>query len=74
AAILGAAWATPAAAQREFIDPAQACTPDVHRLCSEFIPDRNRITACLFKKRLQLSRDCRTVMKPRGKAYRPGRS
>jgi hypothetical protein len=40
----------------------QACTPDVMRLCQEFIPDRPRIGACLSKNRKQLSPACRSVM------------
>jgi hypothetical protein len=51
----------PARAQAP-INPEQACTPDVMRLCSDFIPDRKEITACLVKNRRALSPDCRTVM------------
>src|SRR3954451_25493667 len=36
----------------------ELCTPDVMRLCSEFIPDRVRIIACLKAKRSQLSAGC----------------
>lgn len=36
----------------------ELCTPDVMRLCSEFIPDRGRITACMKAKRSQLSGAC----------------
>ncbi len=38
-----------------------ACTPDVWRLCSDQIPDANRITACLRQNTPQLSHDCRAV-------------
>jgi hypothetical protein len=38
-----------------------ACTPDVLRLCSEFIPDADQITICLREKRAELSDACRTV-------------
>ena len=44
----------PAAAQAS--DAADRCTPDVMRLCSEFIPDADRIVGCLKAKRRQLSR------------------
>lgn len=69
AAALGLAGAltimsAPARAQAP-INPEQACTPDVMRLCSDFIPDRKEITACLIKKRRLLSPDCRTVMTPK---------
>jgi hypothetical protein len=48
----------------------EACTPDVHSLCGEFIPDRDAIIACLKKKMRQLSPDCRRVM---SRPYRPDR-
>ncbi len=40
----------------------QACTPDVMSLCSEFVPDRGRITSCLRRNRGSLSAGCRAVM------------
>jgi hypothetical protein len=40
----------------------QACTPDVMRLCQQFVPDHARIAACLWKNSRHLSRACRTVM------------
>ena len=43
----------PAAAQPS--DAADRCTPDVMRLCNEFIPDADRIVVCLKAKRRQLS-------------------
>jgi hypothetical protein len=57
------AGATSAAAQ----DPraAELCTPDVMRLCNEFVPDVDRITACMSKKRRQLSPECAAVFKPK---------
>lgn len=62
-ALLFAAAATqPAAAQPA--DAASLCTPDVMRLCNEFIPDRDRIVVCLKAKRSQLSPGCRGVMSP----------
>ena len=42
---------------------AQAqCTGDAFRLCSDEIPNIPKITACMFKKRAQLSTGCRAVM------------
>lgn len=41
-----------------------ACTPDVFRLCQEFIPDEAPIVACLEAKRVQLSPACGRVMFP----------
>jgi hypothetical protein len=38
-----------------------ACTPDVWRLCSDQIPDVNRIVGCLRQNTPQLSAPCRAV-------------
>jgi hypothetical protein len=38
-----------------------ACTPDVLRLCSAFIPNIDEITTCLREKSAELSDACRTV-------------
>jgi hypothetical protein len=38
-----------------------ACTPDVWRLCSDQVPDVNRIVACLRQNTPQLSNGCRAV-------------
>jgi hypothetical protein len=38
-----------------------ACTPDVWRLCSDQIPDVNRIVSCLRANTPQLSNNCRAV-------------
>jgi hypothetical protein len=42
----------------------QRCQGDAMRLCSEFIPDVDRITACMISKRSQLSEGCRAVFGP----------
>ena len=39
-----------------------ACTPDVLRLCSAFIPDADEITICLKEKSAELSDACRTAL------------
>jgi hypothetical protein len=58
------AWAastpSPAAAQGT-PEQRQACQPDAMRLCSEFVPDVERITACMVKNRIRLSPPCRAV-------------
>ena len=38
-----------------------ACTPDVWRLCSDQIPDVDRIVTCLRQNTPQLSNNCRAV-------------
>jgi hypothetical protein len=40
----------------------QMCTGDAFRLCSSEIPNIDRITACMFKHKAELSTGCRTVM------------
>lgn len=41
----------------------QACAPDAVRLCSEFIPDVPKITACMKKKHRELSKECVIAMR-----------
>lgn len=41
-----------------------ACTPDVFRLCSAFIPDEPQILTCLQSKRTELSPACGKVVAP----------
>jgi hypothetical protein len=64
AATLGLVWAlgltAPAAAQGT-PQQQQACTPDVMRLCNEFIPDVAKITACMARKRASVSAACRAA-------------
>ena len=61
ALLLGAAM--PAAAQGTDAQ-RQACTPDAFRLCGAYIPDADRITACLRASGSQLSRPCYEVFFP----------
>jgi hypothetical protein len=46
---------------RGTMDQQMACTPDVWRLCSDQIPDVNRIVACLRANTPSLSDGCRAV-------------
>jgi hypothetical protein len=39
-----------------------ACTPDVMRLCSAYVPDETLIVACLNRNHAKLSPSCRKVM------------
>jgi hypothetical protein len=43
-------------------DERQACEPDVNRLCSQFIPDRDKIILCLNQKVKELNPSCRGVI------------
>jgi hypothetical protein len=58
--VLASTFAAPAWSQGT---PQQqrACTPDVFRLCSSFIPDVDRITACLVSRQRDLSDACASV-------------
>ncbi|WFU73650.1 MULTISPECIES: hypothetical protein [unclassified Bradyrhizobium] len=48
---------------RGTMEQQMACTPDVWRLCSDQIPDVNRIVACLQQNSPQLSSGCRAVFR-----------
>jgi hypothetical protein len=48
----------------------QACTGDAMRLCSDFVPDVPKITACMMRKRAQLSQECRLAMAREHMRYR----
>jgi hypothetical protein len=39
-----------------------ACTPDVFRLCSAFIPNADEITTCLRERTTELSDACKTAL------------
>jgi hypothetical protein len=41
-----------------------ACTPDAMRLCSAFIPDVDRITACMIQSKRQLTPRCAVYFQP----------
>lgn len=43
-------------------DQRRACTPDVYRLCAGEIPSVAKITACLRRKKANLSDACRVAM------------
>jgi len=53
----------------------QACQPDAMRLCGEFVPNVDAITACMIRKKSQLSPQCRVFFRSgRGRAKPPRRS
>jgi hypothetical protein len=53
---------------RGTMEQQMACTPDVWRLCSDQIPDANRIVACLQQNTPQLSSTCRAVFQSNNRA------
>lgn len=59
-ALVGAQFAM-SADYRGTQDQQQACTPDVMRLCSDSVPDVNRIVTCLRRNRSNLSPACGSV-------------
>ena len=63
ALMLGAMAAWPlTAARAESAEDREACTPEVHRLCGQFIPDREAIIKCLKHNMKALVPSCRRVM------------
>jgi len=70
ALVVGALAAWPlGAARAETQEDREACTPEVHRLCGQYIPDRERIIQCLKQNMRLLVPACRKVM---SRPYRPG--
>jgi hypothetical protein len=75
ATIAGGAAAQSCAFADEYrgtLEQQLACTPDVWRLCSDQIPDVNRIVACLRQNTPQLSDDCRAVFQSHNSAAPQG--
>lgn len=61
AAIVGAAFAAmiqPGTGFAYTPEEQQACSPDAMRLCGEFVPNVDAITACMVRKKAQLSPPC----------------
>jgi len=61
AAALGLLCAVGVAAAQGTPQQQQACSGDAQRLCGEFIPDVPKISACMARKRAQLSPACRAA-------------
>jgi hypothetical protein len=40
----------------------QACMNDALTICGQFVPDRDKVGACLFSNRSRISPACRTAM------------
>ena len=67
----------PAASHAYTPEQQQACTPDAMRLCGEFVPNVDAITACMVQKKAQLSPQCRVFFRegpePQAAGDPPGR-
>jgi len=53
-------------------DAREACTPDAMRVCSEFIPDEEKVKRCMIRRHSQLSAECRRAMAGSHGRYRHG--
>jgi hypothetical protein len=51
------------AAQAYTPEQQQACMGDAMQLCGEFVPDVDRVTACMIRKKSQLSPGCRVYFR-----------
>lgn len=45
-------------------DEQQACSGDAFRLCSQEIPDVDRVTVCMIRHQSELSPSCRVFFRP----------
>ena len=63
AALLGLAlaFASPAAAQQWTPEQRAACEPDAMRLCNQYVPDVQRVSACMSHYCRYLSPACRAT-------------
>ena len=72
-ALLGLALAfasSPAAAQQWTPQQRAACEPDAMRLCQQYIPDVDRVRACMAHYRRYLSPRCRALFEGGAKKRR----
>jgi len=49
-------------ARAETPQERQACESDAFKVCGTFIPDRDKVFACMVSKKSQLSAPCQKVM------------
>lgn len=64
---------TPVSVTAQEMSPEQACKDDAFRLCDQFIPDRDKVGACLRQKARSLSPACRTFVVGGGRQHYTGR-
>ncbi len=53
---------SPAAARADAQQDRQACMNDAMTVCSQFIPDRERVATCLISNRSRISVACRAAL------------
>ena len=71
-AFISAMFAGSASAQTA--EAQRACTDDAFRLCGAFIPDRDRVTACMIQNRNRVSAPCLAVMANYGRTDSQGKT
>ena len=54
--------AVPFGARADEQSDQQACMGDAMSICGQFIPDREKVGACLYSNRSRISPACRTAM------------
>jgi hypothetical protein len=54
---------SPTATQAYTPEQQQACSGDAFRLCGDAIPDVDRVTVCMIRKRSQLSPGCKVYFR-----------
>jgi hypothetical protein len=62
AALAVSMW--PAAGRAYTPEQQQACSDDAMRICGAYVPDVDRITACMVQNKAQLSPGCRVYFRP----------
>jgi hypothetical protein len=72
AALFGIALMSVPAAAQGTPEQRAACQGDAQRLCGQYVPDVDRITACMSQKRRYLSPGCRAVFSGGSKKKRSG--
>jgi hypothetical protein len=63
---------SPAAAQQWSPEQRAACEPDAMRLCQQYVPDVQRVSACMSLNRRYLSPACRAMYQGGAKRRRAG--
>ncbi len=64
AIILWGAMSTFASSQTGLLQEEADCEGDAFRFCSQYIPDHDKIHACLYEYRAQISPACRSIIVP----------
>jgi hypothetical protein len=68
--VIGVALTSFAPAQQ--MTAEQACTNDAYSFCNEFIPDRDKVGACLRRNARRISPACRSFVVGGGRHVTPG--